>query len=92
MRVINIPKYGRSPVLAQHPRPQRKNNQLLIRMKYAPINPSDLMFYLGHYGIRKDGFVMMGFEGSGVIQESDVASQIGQRVSVLANMHNGTYS
>ena len=53
MRVINIPKYGRSPILTQALLPRRAPNQLLIRMKYAPINPSDLNFYLGQYGVRK---------------------------------------
>ena len=53
MRVIKIPKYGRSPILTQAPLPHRAPNQLLIRMKYAPINPSDLNFYLGQYGVRK---------------------------------------
>jgi len=36
-------------------------------MKYAPINPSDLFFYMGKYGVIKDGFPIVGFEGSGVI-------------------------
>lgn len=40
---------------------------MLIKMKYAPINPSDLNFYLGFYGIRKEGFPIVGFEGSGIV-------------------------
>ena len=34
----------------------------------------------------------MGFEGSGGVQESDDPAQVGRKVSVLANMGNGTYS
>lgn len=30
-------------------------------MKYAPINPSDLFFYMGKYGVIKDGFPIVGF-------------------------------
>jgi NADPH:quinone reductase-like Zn-dependent oxidoreductase len=60
-------------------------------MKYAPINPSDLHFYLGRYGIKKDNFPIMGFEGSGVVYHADDASLKGKTVSVLANMTNGTY-
>lgn len=61
-------------------------------MHYAPINPSDLNFYTGQYGVRKDGFPIMGFEGSGEVVESNNKDQIGRKVSVLANMSNGTYS
>lgn len=53
MRAIHIQKYGRLPVLVNCPIPERNHNQLLIKMKYAPINPSDLFFYLGLYGIKK---------------------------------------
>ncbi len=68
MRVIHIQKYGRSPVLTTCPLPTRSEGQYLIRMRYAPINPSDLNFYTGMYGIRKEGFPVMGFEGSGVVE------------------------
>jgi mitochondrial enoyl-[acyl-carrier protein] reductase / trans-2-enoyl-CoA reductase len=61
-------------------------------MRYAPINPSDLNFYTGLYGIRKEGFPVMGFEGSGVIEQADNQSLVGSKVSVLSNMTNGTYS
>jgi NADPH:quinone reductase-like Zn-dependent oxidoreductase len=92
MRVVHIQKYGRSPILATCPLPVRAKGQYLIKMKYAPINPSDLNFYTGMYGIRKEGFPIMGFEGSGVIEQSDDPSLAGTRVSVLANMSNGTYA
>lgn len=53
MRAVHIVKYGRFPVLTELPVPDLGDNDLLIRMKYAPINPSDLFFYLGKYGIVK---------------------------------------
>ena len=67
MRAIHIQKYGRTPVLSQCPIPSRLSGQFLVKMKYAPVNPSDVFFYLGLYGIKKEGFPIMGFEGSGVI-------------------------
>jgi NADPH:quinone reductase-like Zn-dependent oxidoreductase len=70
MKVVHIFKYGRLPILADCPLPNRQKGQLLVKMSYAPINPSDLNFYTGLYGIRKDNFVIMGFEGSGIIEES----------------------
>lgn len=60
-------------------------------MKYAPINPSDLHFYLGRYGIKKENFPIMGFEGSGIVYHADDPSLKGKTVSVLANKTNGTY-
>ena len=61
MKVIHIQKYGRSPILTTCPLPVRNSGQILVKMKYAPINPSDLNFYTGSYGIRKEHFPIMGF-------------------------------
>jgi NADPH:quinone reductase-like Zn-dependent oxidoreductase len=41
--------------------------QVLVRMAAAPINPSDLMFVRGLYGIKKDLPTVPGFEGSGTV-------------------------
>jgi hypothetical protein len=92
MRAVHIHKYGRMPTLTPCPLPTRSAGQFLIRMKYAPINPSDLFFYLGLYGIRKEGFPIMGFEGSGVIKECDQEEFKGKTVSIFANKNNGTYA
>lgn len=92
MRAIHILKYGRTPILTTCPIPARAKDQYLIKMKFAPINPSDLNFYLGSYGVRKEGFPIMGFEGSGVIEQCEDSSLIGRKVSVLANSTNGTYA
>ena len=51
------------------PKPTRKG-QVLIKMAYSPINPSDLAFLTGQYGIQKPFPVVPGFEGSGVVIES----------------------
>jgi NADPH:quinone reductase-like Zn-dependent oxidoreductase len=64
-------------------------------MKYAPVNPSDINFFQGYYGIRKEGTPIVGFEGAGVIVEAenkDHRNLVGRTVSVLANMSNGTFS
>lgn len=34
----------------------------------------------------------MGFEGSGIIEEADSAEFKGRKVSIFANMSNGTYA
>ena len=68
MRAINIYKYGRFPQLIQLPIPSLDSDQVLVRMKYAPVNPSDVNFFQGRYGVRKQGTPTVGFEGAGVIQ------------------------
>lgn len=67
-------------------------HEVLIRMKYAPINPSDIHFYMGRYGIKKSGFPIVGFEGSGIIKEAVNQEIIGKKVSVIAGSLNGTHS
>ncbi len=53
MKALNIAKYGRFPQLIDLPIPKIEKDGLLIKMKYAPINPSDINFFQGFYGIRK---------------------------------------
>lgn len=78
------------------PVPAIKENGVLIKMHAAPINPSDLMFMRGLYGIKKKLPVVPGFEGSGtVIQCGSAVKQIqpGMSVSCTAPiMGDGTYA
>ena len=67
MRALHIKKYGRFPILTDCNIPQAQPNSIVAKVHYAPINPSDINFYLGRYGIKKDGFPIVGFEGAGVI-------------------------
>lgn len=52
-------KVGTKPV----PRPGP--GEVLVQILASPINPSDLMFLQGHYGVKKTLPVVPGFEGSG---------------------------
>ena len=61
-------------------------------MHYAPINPSDIFFYQGLYGLRKTQFPIVGFEGSGTVIDAHNSNLKGKKVSVIANMSNGTGS
>lgn len=61
-------------------------------MKYAPINPSDIHFYMGRYGVKKEGFPIAGFQGSGIIEDAKDKGLIGKKVSVVAGHSNGTHS
>lgn len=93
MRALTILKYGKYPTLTTGELPKSNDPKLhLVRMKYAPINPSDLMFYIGTYAIKKKLPVAMGFEGSGVVLDSQDKELIGKVVSVRSTETNGTYS
>src|ERR1019366_2509346 len=72
MRAILL-KDVKPPSLAveEIPDPRLKPGQVLIKMAAAPINPSDLVFLLNQYGVKKTLPVVPGFEGSGTVVESN---------------------
>jgi NADPH:quinone reductase-like Zn-dependent oxidoreductase len=76
---INIPKTqkavvltesGAKPVIAEIPVPQPGQGEVLVKMHASPVNPSDLAFLAGGYGIKKPYPVVPGFEGSGTVVAS----------------------
>ena len=50
------------------PAPQPKRGEVLVRMLASPVNPSDLMFIAGKYGLKPPLPATPGFEGVGVIE------------------------
>lgn len=103
----NVPENGKALVLSVYssevtafqyqvrPIPTLKDGQVLLKMHAASINPSDLMFFRGLYGIKKKLPVVPGFEGSGTVLEVRGNSEIlkpGMRVSCVAGMGDGTYA
>ena len=56
--------------LVEIPIPKLKKGEVLIKMAFSPINPSDLAFLTGNYGIKKPMPVVPGLEGSGVVIEN----------------------
>ncbi|EMY77035.1 oxidoreductase, zinc-binding dehydrogenase family protein [Leptospira weilii serovar Ranarum str. ICFT] len=60
---------NRAVIVEKTIRPLKKG-EVLIRMHSASINPSDLMFMRGLYGIKKKLPVVPGFEGSGNVVAS----------------------
>ncbi|MDZ4728100.1 MAG: zinc-binding dehydrogenase [Leptospira sp.] len=70
MKAVTILKYDEtSPQLELREKeiPEPKDNEVLIKIHASPINPSDLMFIRGLYGIKKKAPVSAGFEASGTI-------------------------
>src|SRR5690606_6515165 len=44
--------------------------EVRVRMRAAPVNPSDLLFIRGTYGIRPQLPARAGFEGTGMVEAS----------------------
>ncbi|MCB1322918.1 MAG: zinc-binding dehydrogenase, partial [Leptospiraceae bacterium] len=77
--------------------PALRNGQVMVRMHAASINPSDISFMRGQYGIKKKLPAVPGFEGCGTVIASGGgmlgAYLKGKRVSCAAAMdQDGTYA
>lgn len=69
MTAVVLKSYGGAAALRteQLPVPHLEGNQVLIKIAASPINPSDLSFLDGNYGIRKPLPVVPGLEASGTV-------------------------
>ena len=70
MKAIVVDKFGGELQVKMVPIPKPKPGQVLIRMEAAQVNPSDLSFIAGKYGIKADPPFKVGLEGSGVVVEN----------------------
>ncbi|CAG9315532.1 unnamed protein product [Blepharisma stoltei] len=72
--------------------PSLEENQVLIQIECAPINPIDLMLATGHHGIPPPPKIL-GFEGSGTVIRSGshpyAQSLVGKRVAALSPLQGG---
>jgi len=86
MKTLQFTQPGPPPevlALVETDLPQPGPGEVRIRVKAAPINPSDLMFVQNQYGIRPQLPSGAGFEGMGVVDAigPGVSLPAGQRVS-----------
>lgn len=72
--------------LRESPIPTPKPHEVLIKVKARNINPSDIMFVRGTYGITPKLPSSAGFEASGVVEQGDAAGKVkaGTRVMFTA--------
>jgi NADPH:quinone reductase-like Zn-dependent oxidoreductase len=68
-------------------------HDVMVQIAASPINPSDVMFIYGRYGVRKPLPAIPGFEASGrVIAAGEKAGYLlGQRVACFAPEQEGTW-
>jgi NADPH:quinone reductase-like Zn-dependent oxidoreductase len=70
MRAVQLRAYDGKPEsisAATTPVPRPAAGEVLVRMAAAPINPSDVAFINGMYGLKKPLPAIPGFEGSGTV-------------------------
>ncbi|MGM0595803.1 MAG: alcohol dehydrogenase catalytic domain-containing protein [Myxococcota bacterium] len=77
--------------------PVPKKSEVLVKIDYAPINPSDLVFIKGKYGKKTRYPIVPGFEGAGTIVSTGnfMGSKFlkGRRVACSpAPLFNGTWA
>jgi NADPH:quinone reductase-like Zn-dependent oxidoreductase len=70
--------------VVEKPAPELQSGELLVRVLASPVNPSDLAFLKGMYGIQKPLPAVPGFEASGVVVAGKGAAAralVGRRVA-----------
>ena len=71
------------------PAPQPKLGEVLVRMLASPVNPSDLMYVAGKYGLKPNLPATPGFEGVGVVEATGGGPlawlRKGKRVAVISD-------
>ena len=78
--------------LGELPIPQPGPGEVRVRMLASPINPSDLLYIQGQYGIKPPAFpAVPGFEGVGIVEATGGGLlgkfRMGKRVAVLGSGH-----
>jgi NADPH:quinone reductase-like Zn-dependent oxidoreductase len=68
--------------------PKLRKGQVLVKMLAAPVNPSDLVYLLGKYGLVPNDGAFVGFEGCGIVVDANAgiygAWLKGKRVALSA--------
>ena len=97
MQAILLNEYSGAGALTleERPTPQPGAGEVLVKLAAAPINPSDLMFLEGLYGVHPKLPQIAGFEGSGVIVAAGSGlygrALIGRRVA-CSMLNGGTWA
>jgi NADPH:quinone reductase-like Zn-dependent oxidoreductase len=82
MRAAVLTQYGAGfdhIAVQDRPTPKPEADEVLVRIAASPINPSDLQFLTGRYGLKKHLPAVPGFEASGLV----VATGSGFRAKML---------
>lgn len=98
MKSVILPSYNRNLIRAmlglkieETNLPEITDNDVVIKIHAAPVNPSDIAFMQGSYNIVKPIPTIPGFEASGVVVEAgkNAADLIGKKVSCFVQDNRG---
>ena len=68
--------------------PELEKGQVMVKMLASPVNPSDLVYLLGKYGLPPQDNAYCGFEGVGIVVDANAGLYgkwlIGKRVAISA--------
>ncbi|MEA1886192.1 MAG: alcohol dehydrogenase catalytic domain-containing protein, partial [Bacteroidota bacterium] len=97
MKAIIQENPGGELVIKDVPIPEPGPGEVLVKMTYSPINPSDLSLLQGTYVNTSHYPIIPGIEGSGIVTKSGkgliAGSRTGKRVSCTASRHGeGTWA
>ena len=95
MRAAVLKNYNGLLTVEERDIPTPRSGELLIKIAASPINPSDVMFTYGMYGIRKPLPAIPGFEASGVVVAVGAGvdpGRLGQRVACFAGTDDGSWA
>jgi NADPH:quinone reductase len=83
----SLPSSARIALLDK-PVAKLRKGQVLVKMLASPVNPSDLVYLLGKYGLAPNNGAYVGFEGCGVVLDANAGLYgkwlVGKRVAVSA--------
>lgn len=77
--------------LKESPLPTPRSHEVLIRVTARNINPSDIMFVRGMYGIMPKLPSSAGFEACGVVEKGDEAGKVKSGTRVMFTAMGGTW-
>ena len=96
MRAVVLSAYDGKVTVEDRPVPTPQAGQVLVKIAAAPINPSDLMFLVGMYGVKKRLPVVPGFEAAGTVVAVGpglgTRALLGRRVACPAGAGDGTWA
>ena len=80
------------PLLKEFPLPKPSTNQVLVKVEFAPINPTDLVRFKGFYGKPEDySTTLHGSEGSGVVVAVGTDLKVSYKVGDRVHIKNSTW-
>jgi len=97
MTAVVLDEYGESALTIEtRPVPSPSRNQVLVRLTASPINPSDLMFLRGMYGIDRPLPTIPGFEATGTVVAAGPGLLprfwVGRRVACVVQEEDGCWA